>query len=86
MGGLVGGPGRKTSNLSPCHVPLVVKLNVKCRGSVEKDAYVAEFGSEWTNGFEGIRLVQNYKSTFTIFLVTTCGIITTAGQSMADPE
>lgn len=63
-----GGPGRKTSNLSPCPVPLVVKLNVKCRGSVETDAYVAEFGSEWTDGFEGIRLeglalVQNYKST-----------------------
>lgn len=69
MDGL-GGPGQKTSNLSPCPVPLVVKLNVKCRGSVETDAYLAEFGSEWTDGFEGIRLeglklalVQNYKST-----------------------
>lgn len=70
MGGWVGGPGQKTSNLSPCPVPLVVKLNVKCRGSVETDAYLAEFGSERTDGFEGIRLeglklalVQNYKST-----------------------
>lgn len=92
-GGWVGGPGQKTSNLSPCPVPLVVKLNEKCWGSVETDAYLAEFGSEWTDGFKGIRLeglklalVQNYKSTFTIFLVTTCGIITTAGQLMADSE
>lgn len=61
--GVVGGPGQKTSNRSPCPVPLVVKLNVKCQGSVETDAYEAEFGSEWTNGFEGIRLVQIYKST-----------------------
>lgn len=67
----VGGPGQKTSNLSPCPVPLVVKLNARCRGgSVETNAYLAEFGSEWTDGFEGIRLeglklalVQNYKST-----------------------
>lgn len=92
-GGWVGGPGQKTSNLSPCPVPLVVKLNEKCWGSVETDAYLAEFGSEWTDGFKGIRLeglklalVQNYKSTFTIFLVTTCGIVTTAGQLMADSE
>lgn len=62
----VGGPGEKTSNLSPCPVPLVVKLNVKCRGSVETDTYLAEFGSERTDGFEGIRreglkltLIQN---------------------------
>lgn len=65
-----GGAGQKTSNLSPCPVPLVVKTHVKCRGSVETGAYVAEFGLEWTNGFKGIRLeglklapVQNYKST-----------------------
>lgn len=51
-GGWVGGPGQKTSNLSPCPVPLLVKLNVKCRGSVETDAYLAEFGSEWTDGFK----------------------------------
>ncbi|KAM7405161.1 hypothetical protein PAMP_012445 [Pampus punctatissimus] len=64
------GPGQKTSNLSSCPVPHVVKLNVKCRGSVETDAYVADFGSEWTDGFKGIRLeglklalVLNYKST-----------------------
>lgn len=70
VGVWVGGPGQKTSNLSPCPVPLVVKLNVKCRGSVETGAYVAEFGSEWTDGFKGIRLeglklalIQNYKST-----------------------
>lgn len=69
-GGWVGGPGQKTSNLSPCPVPLVVKLNVKFRGSVETDTYLAEFGSERTHGFEGIRLeglklalIQNYKST-----------------------
>ena len=51
-GGWVGGPGQKTSNLSPCPVPLLVKLNVKCRGRVEKDAYLAEFGSEGTAGFK----------------------------------
>lgn len=68
--GWVGVPGQKTSNLSPCPVPIEVKLNVKFQGSVETDAYREEFGSEWTDGFEGIRLeglklalIQNYKST-----------------------
>lgn len=69
--GWVGGPGQKTSNLSPCPVPLVVKLNVKCQGGrVETDAYLAEFGLERTDEFKGIRLegfkhalIQNYKST-----------------------
>lgn len=76
--GVVGGseraPGQKTSNLSPCPVPLVVKLNVKHRGSAETDACVAEFGLEWTDGFKGIRLeglklalIQNYKSTLPSF-------------------
>lgn len=91
--GVGRGPGQKTSNLSPCPAPFVIKLNVQCRGSVETDAYVAEFGLVWTDGFKGIRLeglrlplVQKYKIHITIFLVTTCKIIITAGQSMADPE
>lgn len=36
------GPGQKTSNLSPCPVPLVVKPNVKCQGSVKTDACAAK--------------------------------------------
>lgn len=58
--------------------PLVVELNVKCRGSVETDADVSrDLVTERTDGFEGIRLeglklalIQNYKSTFTFFLAT----------------
>lgn len=80
-GGREEGPGQKTSNLSPCPVPLVVKLKVKCRGSVETDAYVADFGSEWTDGFKRhtARGAQTRPRTELtnppyIFLVTTCGI------------
>lgn len=58
-----------------------MELKVKCQGSVETDACGAEFGSEWTDGFEGKRLeglklalVQSYKPGLKIVLVTTCGI------------
>lgn len=44
-----GGLVRKTSNL-------VVKLNITPWGTAETDACVAEFGTEWRNGFKGIRL------------------------------
>lgn len=62
--GVGGGSGRKnkiklkkTSNLSPCPVPLVDKLNVKCQwGERETDIYLAEFGSERRDEFKGIRL------------------------------
>lgn len=57
------------------------------------DAYGAGFGSEWTDGFEGIQLeglkftlVQKLQIHLSIFPVTACGIITSAGQSLADTE
>lgn len=93
-GGWVGGPGQKTSNLSPCPVPLLVKLNVKCRGSVETDAYLAEFGSEWTDGFKRhtARGAQTRPRTelqihLTIFLSWQPVVsLQLQGKSMADPE
>lgn len=71
----------KTSNRSPCPVPLVVKHNVKCQGSVETDDYGAEIwfrANRWIQRHtaEGHKftLVQNYKSTL---LCGACGINTT---------
>lgn len=48
---------KKTSNLSPCPVPLGDKPNVKCqKGERVTDVYLAEFGSERRDEFKGIRL------------------------------
>lgn len=84
---------RKTSNLSPCPVPLVVKLNARCRGQCGDKRLSSRiwFGVDRWIRRHTARGAQTRPRTElqihpTTFLVTTCGIVTTAGQQAADPE
>lgn len=87
-----GGLVRKPQTFHLVLYPLVVKLNVECRGSVETDADLSrDLVTERTDGFEGIRLeglklalIQNLQ--IHLNFLPRDGIISTAGQFMADPE
>lgn len=80
--GGVGGLVRKTSNLSPCPVPLVVKLDITRQGSAEDRRLCSRI---W---YKVERWIQRHTARgaqthphLQIHLVTTSGIITTAGKN-----